>query len=286
MLEKRIAERIKEELGVDAKVEEVTIKKNNGVEKYGFCIRLEEEKCSPTIYVDQKLDDDEKVDFIVNAYKKEFSNIPEMNKRNGNIINMLTNADDVYKSVIPTLVSNSNADDLDEQGVYHQPYLNMEIVYRVILNVAIDGCYGSVKLTDALIERANIDKNVLHEKAMENMKNMTVIQNLLEILPVPDCGMYVVRNNKELYGASSIMCEDTLMEMHERTGSDTIFVLPSSIHEVLVVGNNVLDEDNEEEKIQELKEMMKSINATEVSPDEVLTDNVYIHRRDGRMEVA
>ena len=46
-------------------------------------------------------------------------------------------------------------------------------------------------------------------------------------------------------------------------------MIPSSIHEILLVP------DNGEVQAEGLKEMVQEVNATEVSPEEKLSDNVY-----------
>ena len=54
----------------------------------------------------------------------------------------------------------------------------------------------------------------------------------------------------------------------ERLGGD-FFVLPSSIHEVLLV------KDDGNASLPELKNMVEEVNATQVAPEEKLTDSVY-----------
>jgi hypothetical protein len=54
------------------------------------------------------------------------------------------------------------------------------------------------------------------------------------------------------------------------------FVLPSSIHEVIVVPESKgLD-------AEEMCKMVKEINETQVAPEEVLSDHAYFYRRKER----
>ena len=42
-----------------------------------------------------------------------------------------------------------------------------------------------------------------------------------------------------------------------------------------------------EKDVEELKDMVRTVNATEVAPEEILSDNVYIYNRlTDRMEMA
>ena len=57
-------------------------------------------------------------------------------------------------------------------------------------------------------------------------------------------------------------------------GSD-LYILPSSIHEVLAVSA-------EDRDLEDLEEMVRSVNQTDVSPEEVLSDNVYKYDAESR----
>lgn len=54
----------------------------------------------------------------------------------------------------------------------------------------------------------------------------------------------------------------------EKLGGD-FYILPSSIHEILLVP------DNGDKAADDLRDMVREVNATQVSPEEKLTDNVY-----------
>ena len=54
----------------------------------------------------------------------------------------------------------------------------------------------------------------------------------------------------------------------ERVGGD-FFILPGSIHEVLII------HDNGKMDLKDLENMVKEVNATQVAPADKLTDSVY-----------
>ena len=77
-----------------------------------------------------------------------------------------------------------------------------------------------------------------------------------------------------------MMHEELLAKIAEKAESD-LYILPSSVHEVLVL------KADDEIGPKELKMMVTEINGTEVAQDEVLTDNVYRYvRESGELEVA
>ena len=72
---------------------------------------------------------------------------------------------------------------------------------------------------------------------------------------------------------------ETMDKIAEQVGS-SYYILPSSIHETLVVpfsdGMNVED----------LKNMVHEVNSTQLSADEILSDSVYIYDYDKHRIVA
>ena len=85
--------------------------------------------------------------------------------------------------------------------------------------------------------------------------------------------MFVATNSKKVNGAGVILYDGLLRTFAEKIGGD-FYILPSSVHEVIFVpANGDMDE-------RYLIQMVKEVNATEVSPDEVLSDNVYMYHAD------
>ena len=62
----------------------------------------------------------------------------------------------------------------------------------------------------------------------------------------------------------------------ERVGGD-FYILPSSIHEVLLV------KDDGKFGIDYLEDMVKEVNATQVAPEDLLTDSVYHYDAKGKV---
>jgi len=54
-----------------------------------------------------------------------------------------------------------------------------------------------------------------------------------------------------------------------------LLIIPSSIHECIVIPTNQLDMD-----VEEATEIVKAVNTTEVPEEEILSDHVYIFNRD------
>ncbi len=87
-------------------------------------------------------------------------------------------------------------------------------------------------------------------------------------LPDQEPKMFVATVQEQAYG-SGVLVYPQFMEMAEDRLEGDFFVLPSSVHELLLVP------DNGEMKWRELEEMVKTVNATTVDPKEQLSDHVY-----------
>lgn len=88
--------------------------------------------------------------------------------------------------------------------------------------------------------------------------------------------MYVLTNQKGINGASCILYDDILQNFANKINSD-FYILPSSIHEVLLVPKT------KNMKKEDLAAMVREINATQVADEEVLSDNVYFFSRENRL---
>lgn len=91
--------------------------------------------------------------------------------------------------------------------------------------------------------------------------------------------MFVLSNKRKINGASIILYNEQLAQLSEKLNDD-LLIMPSSIHEVLAVpasSMNAID----------LKQMVREVNDTEVSEQEILGYSVYrYNRKTGAVEVA
>ena len=83
--------------------------------------------------------------------------------------------------------------------------------------------------------------------------------------------MYIITNERKLFGAASMLYEEPIHELAEQVGGD-LYILPSSVHEVIA------DFDSPEE----LAEMVYEINMEQVDINDRLSNQVYHYDRDLR----
>lgn len=84
--------------------------------------------------------------------------------------------------------------------------------------------------------------------------------------------MYIITNKSGQLGASAILDKKALRRLDENIGNGThkFFVLPSSIHEMIVIPYEEMYE------LEEMSLLVKDVNHSLVSPAERLTDRAYI----------
>ena len=164
--------------------------------------------------------------------------------------------------------------------VPHEEMEDMAVVYRLVLDQTSEG-NGTVLVTDALMENYGITHEQLKADAMKNapeirpseIRGMTEVINEIapgqaeEIAP-DDEEMFVATVPDKIHGAGVIAYPNFMEDAAKKLGGD-FFVLPSSIHEVLLV------KDNGETNAKELENIVRNVNASEVEPAERLTDHVY-----------
>ena len=173
-----------------------------------------------------------------------------------------------------------NADLLEK--VPHKNMEDMAVVYRFVLDTDSEG-RGSILVTNQLMDNYGITAEQLHADALQYAPVMrpaviqTMAETLLEMMgpeakdmiPVlPDDPLFVATVPDKIQGAGVLAYQDFMEQAAERVGGD-FFILPSSIHEILLV------RDDGTFDINHLEDMVKQVNETEVAPEDLLTDSVY-----------
>ena len=80
--------------------------------------------------------------------------------------------------------------------------------------------------------------------------------------------MYVASNKERIHGAGVIAYPEFMEEAAKRLGGD-FYVLPSSIHEVILIP------DTPDVSVLELQGIVQSVNVEQVAPEERLSDHIY-----------
>ena len=172
------------------------------------------------------------------------------------------------------------------ENVPHKNMEDMAVVYRFVLNSEEQG-RASVLVTNQMLDTMGITAEQLHQDAMEiapqlnpaEIRGMSEVMvemmgpeqaEMMGITPVApeDEQLFVATVPDKTHGASVLAYQNFMDQAAERVGGD-FYILPSSIHEILIVP------DNGRMQLKELEAMVRDVNATQVAPCDKLTDNVY-----------
>lgn len=153
--------------------------------------------------------------------------------------------------VVPTA---SNAEMLE--NIPHKEMEDLSMVYRFVVGQDESGMQ-TILVTNKLLEQYSISEDQLHADAMENalVSKHVQIRSMTEVLaemmgqdfaenmglPTPDVGdmMYVASTPGGNFGAGVITYPEFMDQASEKVGGD-FYVLPSSVHEVLIVPDREL----------------------------------------------
>ena len=84
--------------------------------------------------------------------------------------------------------------------------------------------------------------------------------------------LYVLTNETQTYGASCMLYPNLLAEFADELASD-LYILPSSIHEVLLLPTTARDSDDE------LRHVVQTVNDNQLPLTQQLSDCVYYYSR-------
>ena len=271
----------------EAEVKLETVIKNNDLKLTGITIRREESNICPTIYLD--------------PYYEAYKAGEEMDKILGKIADTRMRTDikgpfdaDQFKDfdwvkdmIVPRLVNKEqNLEQLTERP--YSAIADLAVTYHILL---FNG-NASTPVTNDFMKVWGIETEELHELAVRNMarlipgtfRGMSVVMNALcggktDVLDPENEMLFVLSNEGGWYGAAAVLDDKIMKSVVERVGEE-FYVLPSSVHELLVVPLNMgMD-------VGQLKEMVTSINASEVALEERLSDNVYRYSTEKGLQIA
>lgn len=182
------------------------------------------------------------------------------------------------KLMLEVIPQKGNEDKLE--NIPHQKIEDLALVYRLDMGDRAGNKMTSV-ITNRQLGTFGISAEQLHQDALMNapVSHPASLRPIYKVLAAmmgkdpeeisPDEPMMLVATTQDAFmGASVILYPGFLEQAAERIGKD-FFILPSSIHEVLLVPDDgILD-------FHELAEMVQSINEAQIAPAERLSDNVY-----------
>ncbi|HOO27598.1 MAG TPA: DUF5688 family protein [Lachnospiraceae bacterium] len=259
--------------------------KNNAVSLYGLVITEKEQNISPTIYMEpffrQLMEGADFEDIF-----KEILQVYEESRLKENMdVSFFTDYSQVRELLFLKLINYAANTELLKL-VPHTRFLDLAIVpYCFVKNIAVGE--ASILVYHSHMEMWKIEERELMLEAKKNTREImgSEIMALKELVEEAGCceelpagkegeetEMYVLSNRYKLNGAICMTYPDVLDAFSEKTGKN-LYVLPSSIHEVILIPASGMYE------LDRLSEMVHEVNMTQVEQEELLSDHAYYYEK-------
>lgn len=266
----------------------VTKMKNNGIRCTGISVRAKNSNSGLCVFLDELykkyqdgcMDQHDIADEIYKQIMEHQNDCDDMD-----IVN-ISEWEQVKVHVYAKLI---NAEKNKEQlsTLPHRMFLDLAVVYYLVACDFVNQGIGTVLIHNGLMMTWEQCEETLYQTACENMRTdgnpvFGSMKNILRsVAPEKaylwesegfslDIGAYILTNGRKHYGASEILDRSTLREIADNIG-DHFIVLPSSVHEVIIIASC------QNSNYTELADMVREINATEVSVEDYLSDHVYVY---------
>lgn len=279
----------------DARIEVREVLKNNEVLYHGVHILEENMQVCPNIYLENFYDMYKRGDLDMEEIVAAIADIHEEHKDEIKHVEVAgLDFGEVKERIIFRLVNaRMNQSILRESP--NVPYLDMSILFYLLVRQDEERI-GSIRITYALMETWTKDVEIreLMRCALRNMPRLFPAR-VLPIFSVMkgeipnammfdftvreglsycgECGFHSLSNQMGINGAATILYPGILEEIASYFQKN-LFVLPSSVHEVIILP------DRHEYTLEELSAMVKEINKREVEAEEVLSDRAYYYDRE------
>lgn len=261
--------------------------KNNDVKQTGIEVIKEEANIGPCVYLDEfyrKYESDgmrfdEIVDKVHRLILKHEEDTPDVDLAG------FRSWETVCENIFPKLVNAEQSKELLAK-IPHRNFMDLAVVYYAVARDHEQKDIGTILIYNGHMEIWGQEEENLYRTAMMNMcvdgeADFTDIRTIVERMTgisfpdndSQDTDMYVLTNSRRCFGAAEILDKRTLRMVADQVG-DRFIVLPSSVHETLVMPSK------DESEYEELAHMVRMVNDTQVEAEERLSDHVYVYSRD------
>lgn len=280
-VERRVKEKIKGNETMTVYIH--TAVKNNGKERKGITVSEKGIHISPTIYLEEYFQQFQEGKPIEKIVEKILQLYEEVKCSHPCEESLLQNYKELKGKFACKLIHRGKNEKL-LNDIPYVPWMDLAIVVFVLLEVSPYGT-ATVLVRKEHLEIWGLTEAQLFDEAKKNTPILLPYQFcpmrklLREICPYAvdegeeeEESLYVLSNKLRSFGAASMLYDGILEKVGQKLG-ENYYILPSSIHEVIVVP------ESKSPVKQDLEEMVREINETQVEEEEVLSDRVYYFSR-------
>ncbi len=279
----KMMELLKERVGDGWEVSVHKALKNNGVTKTGIMLQKEGERYGSILYLERAyerymdgMDEEEAVDMLLDT---PFGHDFEVEFDKAFQIESFRDYSHVKEHLCLRLINYEKNTKL-LRDVPHVCWNDLAVIFCYEIEACREGD-AYIMIRNHHMAEWKVSLETLYEDAFENTKNnasddmfslndMFMQEKTSDREDIPP--MYVLTNASRKFGAAVMLYSGKMRELADMIGSDLV-ILPSSLHEVLLLAD---DEENR----KRWKETVREMNRLVVEPEEVLSDNIYRYNRE------
>lgn len=243
----------------------------------GICIRSEKSNVCPILYLDQPYQLYQ-TGTPIEAICKQLQQVYEKNCLSTSFdTSILTDWNKVSDRVCARLINlKQNSEYLQDKVFTFVPTTDIAVMYYVDLDSVTEGATAPV--SQKLFASWNIDTGTLYDTAMRNTERIhqpsvrpmsAVMTEMMDTEELPfeeDPHMYVITSSRMVNGAILALIPSVYEQLQAKLGD--VFLLPSSVHEMLAVPQNF-------QSPADLLAMVTEINHVQVAEADRLADDVF-----------
>lgn len=182
------------------------------------------------------------------------------------MMEMVEIAEEVDKySIVINLIATEHNGHLLDQCPHHEE-MDMTVIYRQVVFLDDGSFNGRILMNDDL-ESLGMTEEELYLLALSNTERLFPVE-----IKILDDQIYKISNQCSAHGAATMLYPGLLKSIAEEWGDD-LYVLPSSIHEVILVAITGQEADR-------LRALVIDANMDLVKKPILLTNNIYRYYRD------
>lgn len=288
-----VREEVEKRTGDCYKVRLDDVRKNNGVVLKGLTVTQDDSNISPTIYLNSYYEEYIKGRATLVNVVNDVMDTYHRNKVNQSVdMRYFLNYEGVKQRIIYKLVNTEKNKELLED-IPHIEFLDLSIIFQCLV-AQEDLGRASILIHNVHLKLWEVSVDAIYQAAKENTQRLQgyEIKGITEILReimctedsedfvdengMPSSGsvpMYVLSNKNRVEGAACMLYPNLIQDFAEAIQS-SFYIIPSSIHELLLLPTEHLEES------EEIKHMIREINDTQVSVEEILSYSLYLYDKE------
>lgn len=294
--QQEIVNRLQEHYGEEAEIITHEVVKNNNCKYHAVSALLDGIDIGVNLYMEEFYEEYQSGTSMDAIIKHMITIIEGMREKSyineKNLIEAMSNYPYMRENIIIRLLKREHNEEYLENKVY-VPFLDLAAVVFVMMNQDEKGI-STLAIPRKIFEEWNIPiADVFKDALEETIKRFPAVTESLQKLltelemdvgkmlqddfaemmnpPIQEemKNIFIITNQAKINGAAVLLYPNVLKELAEQLRSDKLYILPSSIHELIVL--------DECDSIEQLQQMVHHVNQSMVLETERLSDNVYVY---------